>query len=72
MRITVHAKPNSKEARIEKVSETEYIVAVKEPPVQGRANQAIIKALAEYFHTSPFHVKIVQGYISRIKTIEIN
>ena len=69
VRINVKAKPNSREAGIEEIQPGEFVVSVKEPPVQGRANAAIIKALQEYFHTS--NIRIVSGYTSRNKVIEV-
>lgn len=72
MKIFVKAKPNSKNAAIEKIGETEFVVAVKEPPVQGRANEAIIQALAAYFSLPVFKVKLIQGYKTRNKIFEID
>lgn len=72
MRISVKAKPNSREEKIEKISEEEFVVSVKEPPVQGRANEAIIRALAEYFGVSKFQVRIISGWTSRQKIVEVN
>ena len=71
MRIFVKAKPNSREEKIEKIDENNYIVRVKEPPEQGKANEAIRNALAVCFKTSSSSVKIVSGYSSRNKIIEI-
>ncbi|MEK7641318.1 MAG: DUF167 domain-containing protein [Patescibacteria group bacterium] len=72
MKISVHAKPGAREEKVEKISDTEFNVSVKEPPIEGRANQAIIKALAEYFHVSSSRVNIVLGRTLRNKIIEIN
>ena len=72
MKIFIKAKPNSKFEKIEKISETEYIVAVREPPIKGRANEAIKKGLAEYFKVSLSHVIIVAGHTAKNKIIEIN
>jgi hypothetical protein len=72
MKINVKAKPNSKQEKVEKVDEQNYIVSVKEPPVQGKANNAIKNALAVYFKTGSSNVKIISGYSSRQKIIEIN
>ncbi|OGM96727.1 MAG: hypothetical protein A3B86_04825 [Candidatus Yanofskybacteria bacterium RIFCSPHIGHO2_02_FULL_38_22b] len=80
MRISIKAKPNSNEEKVEKLdspllksfgraSDLSFIVSVKEPPVHGLANLAILKALREYFHTP--NVRIVSGYTSRSKIIEI-
>jgi uncharacterized protein (TIGR00251 family) len=71
MKITVKAKPASKEEKVEKITEFEFVVSVKEPPVQGRANMAIIKALAQYFCVSPSQVRLVFGFTSRQKVFEI-
>lgn len=71
MNITVHAKPGAREERVEKIGETEYRVSVKEPPVQGKANAAIVKALAEFFGVSQSNVSIISGWTSRVKTIKI-
>lgn len=71
MKISVKAKPNSHQAKVEKVDENNFIVSVMEPPVQGRANQAIIKILAEYFKVPNYKVRIVSGHTSRQKIVEI-
>jgi len=71
MKIFVKAKPNAREEKVEKIDEQNYIVSVKEPPIQGKANNAIRNALAVYFKVGSSQVKIVAGYTSRQKIIEI-
>ncbi len=71
MRIFVKAKPNSREEKVEKIDESNYVVSVKEPPVKGKANEAIRNALAVYFKTGSINVKIISGHSSRNKIIEI-
>ena len=71
MKINVKAKPNSKQEKIEKIDEQNYIVSVKEPPEKGKANNAIKNALALYFKTGSSNIKIISGYTSRNKIIEI-
>lgn len=71
MKITIKAKPNSHEEKVEKISDTEFIVSVKEPPVHGLANKAIIRAFADYFGIAPSSVRIVSGWTSRQKIVEI-
>jgi len=71
MKIFVKVKPGAKKEEIVKIDETHYIVSVKEPPVNGRANAAIIKALAVYFKTSPPRVNILSGQTSKQKIVEI-
>lgn len=71
MKIFVKAKPNSREEKVEKIDENNFIVSVKEPPEKGKANNAIKNALAVYFKTASARVKIISGYSSRNKIIEI-
>ncbi len=72
MKIIVKTKPGSKDNKIEKIDEANYIVYVKEPPINGRANVAVIKLLADYFDISPSLIEIISGYMARVKVIEIN
>lgn len=71
MKIFIKVKPNSKEEKIEQIDFNNFIVAVKEPPIRGRANKAIIKALSEYFKVSKSNLKIISGHTSRQKIVEI-
>ncbi len=70
MRINVKAKPNSNENKVEKIDDLNFVISVKDPPVQGRANRAIVKMLSDYFHTQ--NVRIISGHTSRTKTIEVS
>lgn len=72
MKIFVQAKANSKESRIEKISENSFIVWVKEPPKKGLANKAIAKVLSDYFDKSPSEVELVSGFSSKQKLFEIH
>ena len=83
MKITVKAKPGSKEEKVEKVTqpsfdfaddiqkEIVYKVWVTEPPEDGKANEAIIKALAKHFDIKRIHVRLLLGANSRVKVFDI-
>lgn len=71
MKIVVTAKTGAREEKIEKISETEYTVWVKEQPVEGRANYAILKALAGYFKIPSSRIRIVIGQTTKKKIVEI-
>lgn len=71
MKINVTAKPASKKAYIKKVGEKEYIISVKELPIRGLANMSIIAALSDHFKVPTRNIRIVSGYRSRNKIIEI-
>ncbi len=71
MKLTVKAKTNAKQEKVEKIDEANYIVAVKAAPVEGKANEAIIKALAKYFRIAPSTIRLVSGEKSKIKRFEL-
>lgn len=72
MRIVVHAKPNAKVERVEEIDPQEFIVAVREPPREGRANEAIIRVLAKHFNVRTAQVRLVAGFTSRQKVFEVD
>ncbi|MFH0852376.1 MAG: DUF167 domain-containing protein [bacterium] len=72
MKILATVKPNAKEPRIKKTGDATFSVWVKEPARDGKANQAVIKALAQYFGVAPQKVRILIGQTSRQKIIAIN
>jgi len=71
MKIFVKAKPLAKEEKIEKVDETHFIVCVKEPPKQGKANEAIRKKLADYFQVPVSQIILQSGFVSKHKVFKI-
>ena len=71
MKISVKAKPGAREESVERVDDSNYVVSVKEQPEKGKANNAIRNALAVYFKTGSANVKIISGFSSRNKIIEI-
>lgn len=44
---------------------------VNQPPVDGRANQALIELLADYFAVKKNRVAIIAGATSRNKIVEV-
>ncbi|MFC1656419.1 DUF167 domain-containing protein [Patescibacteria group bacterium] len=72
MIITVKAKAGSRENKIEEIGVDEFRVSVTEPPVQGRANNAIIELLADHFEVTQSNIRLTSGFRSREKTFEIN
>ena len=70
MIINVRVKPSSKKQRIEKVGEL-YIVQVKSPPVDGRANREMLELLSDYFDVPKSRIRIIRGEKGRNKVVEI-
>ncbi len=46
-------------------------VKVTAPPVEGRANETLIRVLAKELRISPSSIEIIKGHHSREKTIKI-
>lgn len=71
MKIFVKVKANSKTEKIEKMDGKNFIVSVKTPAKEGKANSAVVKALAEYFGVAKSDVVIISGLSSKQKIIEV-
>ena len=71
MRIEIRVKPNRKVASITADLFGSLIVAVREPPVDGQANAAVIAALAGYYDVPKSAITILRGHKNKIKLIEI-
>lgn len=70
-KIFIKTKPQSKNASVEKIDDTHFVVSVKEPPEKGKANEGVRKALAEYFGISRSSVVILAGHTAKNKIVEI-
>jgi len=70
MKIQVKVKPNSNTGKLSQEGNS-FIVKVKEPPKEGKANQAVIRLLAEHFGVPQSQVRILSGFRSRNKVIEV-
>jgi hypothetical protein len=71
MRINVLVHPNSKKPRVEKDILGQLNVYVSAPPIEGRANKAVIEALAQHFKTKKDSISLVSGQKSKLKLFEI-
>lgn len=72
VRIQVSVKPRSKQVLVEKVNSGTYRVQVKEPARDGKANRAVMDALAEYFGLPKTAFQFTRGQKSKQKVIEID
>ncbi|MFA6272942.1 MAG: DUF167 domain-containing protein [Candidatus Paceibacterota bacterium] len=71
MKILVKVKPKTRIGKVAKKADGSFEVWVKEPPVEGRANEAVVKALAEFFGVSKSAVRIIKGGKSKQKIVEV-
>ncbi len=70
MKIQVKVKPNSKTEEVSREGNS-FIVKVKEPPREGKANQVVIKLLAQHFGIPQSRVRILSGFRSKSKVVEV-
>jgi len=70
MRLNIKVTPNTKKTEI---TESGGLLKIKltTPPIQGKANQELIKVLSKYFKVSKSKVIIITGDKSRNKIVEI-
>jgi uncharacterized protein YggU (UPF0235/DUF167 family) len=71
VKISIIAHPNSKKPRIEKDLFDTLHVYVSEPPLEGKANNAIRESLAGYFNVKKSAILIVSGEKSKNKIFEV-
>ena len=72
MKIFAQVKVKAKEEKVEKIDASQFIVFVKEAPEKGKANQAVVRALAKYFNKPKDNIKIIRGLKSKRKIVEVN
>jgi hypothetical protein len=70
--ILVDVKPNSKQQKIEKITDGVYKVYVRAPAREGKANSAVIEIVADYFKVAKSLVTIKAGKTSKTKVIIIS
>ncbi|MBE9233954.1 MAG: DUF167 domain-containing protein [Cuspidothrix sp.] len=72
MQKRVKVKPNAKQQKIEELADGSLNVHLKSPPVDGKANEELIKLLAKNFDVPKSSIRIKSGATSRQKLIEID
>ena len=71
MRVYIKVSPRSSKNEIVKISEGEYRVKLTAAPVDNKANDMLIRVLAEYFDLPKSNLKIIGGKSAKIKIVEI-
>lgn len=70
--IRVKVAPSSKIQKVQLMSDNKtYKVYIQSPPEKGKANQELIKFLAQTNQTKSHNIKIISGEFSQIKLIKI-
>jgi len=70
MRISVKVIPNSIKPSVVRMG-SKLKVKVDAPREEGKANERLIEILADYFHVKKSQVRILKGWKSENKIVEI-
>lgn len=69
MKIKIKLHPNSSQEKIVEIEKDKsYEIWIKEKPIDGKANEELVKFLKKYFKKN---IEIVSGFNSRKKIIDI-
>lgn len=71
MLVRVRIVPNAASNAIVSKDENVYKIRLTAPPLDGRANEALIRFLADRLEIAPSLISIVKGHTSKHKTLEI-
>lgn len=71
VRIDVEVKVRASRTRVLGVKAERLCVALAAPPVDGAANEALARALADHFGVPRRQVRLVMGEKSRRKVVEL-
>ncbi|MEX0881751.1 MAG: DUF167 domain-containing protein [Candidatus Saccharimonadales bacterium] len=72
MNVAVRVKPGSKKGPlVQPAIDGSLLVYVREPAVEGKANQAVTELLADYYNVPKSNVQMIAGYKSRLKHFKI-
>ena len=69
--LDVAVKPRSSREGVGPIQGDRLCVAVNAPPVDGKANEAVVRVLAQTFKVARSAVAIVRGETGRKKTVRI-
>lgn len=67
----MHAKPRAKRTKVVGVRDGVVDIALQAPPVDGAANDELLRFLAEHLDLAKRDVKLLRGEGSRTKLVEI-
>ena len=72
-RFQVRLTPRGGTDRVEGVSEEGILlVRVAAPPVEGAANEALVKLIARELDVAPSAIRIVSGETARVKSVAVS
>jgi hypothetical protein len=71
MKFSVSVKPNARETAVVQTGERALSVRVHAPPREGKANDEVIRAVAEFLGVPASRVTLVSGARGKRKVLDI-
>jgi uncharacterized protein len=72
MKIHVIVKAKARVQKVEKIDENTLAVSVREQPIDGKANSAVVHALSEHYSIPKSRIRLVSGTTSKHKYFSID
>jgi uncharacterized protein (TIGR00251 family) len=72
MKLTVRVVPNASRDEIVERGPLGWKVRLAAPPVDGAANERLVRFLAETFDVPKSAIRIVSGHTGRTKTVDVD
>ena len=69
--LTLHVQPGAKQTSVAGLHGDALKIRLAAPPIEGRANEALLKFIAEFFRVTLREVELKQGGQSRHKRVEV-
>jgi len=72
MKLSVYVQPGAKKTEHSGMHDGRPKIRLNAPPVDGAANDELVKFVAKTLKLPKSSVKIISGHASRLKTLEID
>ena len=69
--LTLHVQPGAKKTNVAGLHGDALKIRLAAPPIEGRANEALLRYIADFFKVPLRNVELKQGEQSRHKRVEV-
>ena len=69
--LTLHVQPGAKQTTVAGLHGDALKIRLSAPPIEGRANEALLRFIADFFEVPLRNVELKQGEQSRHKRVEV-
>lgn len=70
--LTIHAQPGAKRSEVAGLHGDALKIRLAAPPVEGKANEALVRFIAERFAVPQRNVELLRGAQSRHKMVKVS